>query len=585
MVEIFEVGPCENGYQMGFLIGQRFSNPIRNRVSKDIILQNQTRPFAQSSPESEQFITTLSDKHRNKFPGYWDELLGTAEGSGVPVLDIILVNFRKEILALISKTQIDSNVVINVDTPEDDLAPMKDEIAADGIGRNFISRGLLEATDIDDALPRIRSSEASVGHNYNLIDVKKRRILNVETASRNRVSFRHIVASPFFHTNMYLHLHDQVHQVKDEHSIPKEIKDDILSLLGDTSDAKYPIYREGQRFSNLIRSRLSRDLILQNQLRPFVQSPESHRFIETLSKNNRNRFPRYWDELLGTAEGSGVPALDIILINFRKEILPFVSKTKISSNVNVDAAEDDCSDVLVVNDSMAIAAHNEDANVALVGHTYLIKSILSNGLSFMAYTYAGELPSCAFGFNSHGLGFTLNSVPPVEDEIVGGGIGRNFISRDLLEAIDIDDALLRIRSSEVSVGHSYNLIDVKRRQILNVETASKNRVSIHNIEPTPFFHANMYLHLKVQQVQDESSISRQKRATVLPKGSKDDFLSLLGDTNDAKYPVYMTGPTLYTLCTAVIDLDEQTLTIIEGNPKKGQVSHVFSISSEDFMAQ
>ncbi|KAI9173606.1 hypothetical protein LWI28_003736 [Acer negundo] len=341
----------------------------------------------------------------------------------------------------------------------------------------------------------------------------------------------------------------------------------------------------GQRFSNLIRSRLSRDLILQNQLRPFVQSPESHRFIETLSKNNRNRFPRYWDELLGTAEGSGVPSLDIILINFRKEILPFVSKTKISSNVNVDAAEDDCSDVLVVNDSMAIAAHNEDANVALVGHTYLIKSTLSNGLSFVAYTYAGELPSCAFGFNSHGLGFTLNSVPPVEDEIVGGGIGRNFISRDLLEAIDIDDALLRIRSSEVSVGHSYNLIDVKRRQILNVETASKNRVSIHNIESTPFFHANMYLHLNIQQVQDESSISRQKRATVLPKGSKDDFLSLLGDTNDAKYPVYMTGPTLYTLCTAVIELDVQTLTIIEGNPKKGQVSHVFSISSEDFMAQ
>ncbi|KAH7550188.1 hypothetical protein JRO89_XS13G0152000 [Xanthoceras sorbifolium] len=365
----------------------------------------------------------------------------------------------------------------------------------------------------------------------------------------------------------------------------------------------------GQRFSNLIRSRLSRDLVIKNQLRPFAQAPESHQFIEALSENNRNKFPIYWDELLGTAEGSGVPALDIILLNFRKEILPFVSKTKNSSK-NVDTAEDDCSDVLVVNDSMAIAAHNEDGSISLVGNTYLIKCTLSNGLSFMAYTYAGELPSCAFGFNSHGLGFTLNSVPPVEDEIVAAGIGRNFISRDLLEATNIDDALLRIRSSEVSVGHSYNLIDIKRRQILNVETASKKRVSVYNIGPTPYFHANMYLHLQVQQVNhmliknadvvastfsadssdssnvlDENSISRQNRATVLPKGSKDDFLSLLGDTTDAKYPVYMTGPTLYTLCTAVIDLDEQTLTIIEGNPKKGEVSHVFSMSSEDFKAQ
>ncbi|XP_044476281.1 uncharacterized protein LOC123203880 isoform X2 [Mangifera indica] len=359
----------------------------------------------------------------------------------------------------------------------------------------------------------------------------------------------------------------------------------------------------GQRFSNLIRSRLARDLILQNQLLPFAGTPESRSFIKALLENNQNKFPGYWDELLGTAAGSGVPVIEIILINFRKEILPFISKTEISSNVDT---ADDCSDVLVVNESMAIAAHNEDANVSLLGHTYLIKCKLSNGLSFMAYTYAGELPSCAFGFNSHGLAFTLNSVPPVEDEIVAAGIGRNFISRDLLEATGINDALTRICSSEVSVGHSYNLIDIKTRQILNVETASRNRVSVHNIGSTPFFHANMYLHLQVLQVQDENSISRQKRAIELPKGSKEDFLSLLGDTGHPKYPIYMignmtdnfnslssilscllyktlfSGPTLYTLCTAVINLDEQTLTIIEGNPKKGKVSHAFSMSSEDF---
>ncbi|KAJ0049002.1 hypothetical protein Pint_15050 [Pistacia integerrima] len=342
----------------------------------------------------------------------------------------------------------------------------------------------------------------------------------------------------------------------------------------------------GQRFSNLIRSRLARDLILQNQLLQFAGAPESRSFIEAISENNRNKFPRYWDELLGTAAGCGVSVLEIILINFRKEILPFISKNEISSNVD---SADDCSDVLVVNDSMAIAAHNEDANAALVGHTYVIKCELSNGLSFMAYTYAGELPSCAFGFNSHGLAFTLNSVPPAEDEIVAAGIGRNFISRDLLEATSIDDALT-VRTYQSFTSHllefKLNIADIKTRQILNVETASRNRVSVHNIGPTPFFHANMYLHLEVQQfstkVQDENSISRQKRATVLPKRSKDDFLSLLGDTNHPEYPIYMIGPTLYTLCTAVINLDEQILTIIEGNPKKGEVSHVFSMSSEDF---
>ena len=63
----------------------------------------------------------------------------------------------------------------------------------------------------------------------------------------------------------------------------------------------------------------------------------------------------------------------IILINFRKEILPFLPKAGLSSSPTVDDTLDDCSDVLGVSDTMAIAAHNEDANVALVGHTYGIK--------------------------------------------------------------------------------------------------------------------------------------------------------------------------------------------------------------------
>ncbi|KAL9349893.1 hypothetical protein Peur_057148 [Populus x canadensis] len=363
----------------------------------------------------------------------------------------------------------------------------------------------------------------------------------------------------------------------------------------------------GQRFSNKIRSRLSTDLVLQNQLLPFAKTPESQALIKALTINNQKKFPKYWDELLGTAEGSGVPVLYMILINFRKEILPFLPKST-AANSNADTSlyntPDDCSDVLVVSDSMAIAAHNEDANVALVGHTYIIKATLPNGLSFVGYTYAGELPSCAFGFNSNGLSteewnpsshyraprlrphtldtaFTLNSVPPSEAEIVAGGIGRNFISRDLLEATSIDDALSKIQSSEVSVGHSYNLINIGTRRILNVETASRNRVSVHEVGATPFFHANMYLHLQVEQVDDDNSKSRQERAAVLPKRSKDDFLSLLGDTDHNRYPIYMTGPTLYTLCTAMIDLDDKTLSIIEGNPKNGKVAYIFSMSSKE----
>ncbi|KAK4400918.1 hypothetical protein Sango_1197900 [Sesamum angolense] len=285
--------------------------------------------------------------------------------------------------------------------------------------------------------------------------------------------------------------------------------------IGPCKDSYEMGFLIGQRFSRQINSRLAKDLILRNQLLPFAHSPHSHSLLKSLSENNMRRYPNYWDELQGTAQGSGVPFLEIMLLNFRKEILPFIPKAEESSSIDTN---DDCSDILVVSDSMAVAAHNEDANIALVGHTYLIKGNLPNGSSFTAYTYAGELPSCAFGFNSHGLipaGVHAESVPPSKHEIDAGAIGRNFICRDLLEAQSIDDALTE---------------------------------------------------------NDENSLSRQKRAVVLPKASRKDLLLLLGDRNDSKYPIYMGGPLLYTLCTVVVNLDEKTLSIIEGDPKETQPS-------------
>ncbi|KAG8053094.1 hypothetical protein GUJ93_ZPchr0001g30324 [Zizania palustris] len=195
----------------------------------------------------------------------------------------------------------------------------------------------------------------------------------------------------------------------------------------------------GRRFGEVIRSRMSRDLVLRQQLLPFASTAQAEPLLAALRAANSARYPQYWDELVGTADGSGVPLLHIMLVNFRKEILPFIPK---EDHDREEEADDDCSDVLVVSESMAIAAHNEDANVALLGHTYVVKATSPDGSSsFTAYTYAGELPSCAFGFNSNGVAFTLDSVPPVHGEIVAGAIARNFVSRDLLEARSLDDAM------------------------------------------------------------------------------------------------------------------------------------------------
>jgi hypothetical protein len=60
----------------------------------------------------------------------------------------------------------------------------------------------------------------------------------------------------------------------------------------------------------------------------------------------------------------------IILVNFRKEIRPFIPERQDQAE-SEEEPDDDCSDILMVSESTAIAAHNEDAGVALVGHTYV----------------------------------------------------------------------------------------------------------------------------------------------------------------------------------------------------------------------
>ncbi|XP_015688311.2 uncharacterized protein LOC102715358 isoform X2 [Oryza brachyantha] len=298
-----------------------------------------------------------------------------------------------------------------------------------------------------------------------------------------------------------------------------------------------------------------------------------------------------------------------------KEILPFI--TNEDHHHDEEEADDDCSDVLLVSESTAIAGHKEDANVALLGHTYVVKATSPDGSSsFTAYTYAGELPTCAFGFNSNGVvGCQCHSGTSISNRFqVLTGLVRHSLSTlsrrraarsspapspgtscratsskrrasttpshrcsSFYGSISSVCAFLeqRVSSPDMSVGHSYNLMDVRRRRIVNVETASGRRFSVREAGAAPFFHANMYRHLQVKQVHDENSMARERRAAELSPDSKEKALSLLGDTADGKYPIYMTGPTLYTLCTVLVDLDEETMTIYKGNPMNRDAVRVF----------
>eukprot|EP00850_Spirogloea_muscicola_P018265 SM000165S02226 [mRNA] locus=s165:270161:272721:- [translate_table: standard] len=281
----------------------------------------------------------------------------------------------------------------------------------------------------------------------------------------------------------------------------------------------------GRAFAELIAGRLAGDRNLRTALLPFAASPRGAQLVEALSETNRSLFPRYWMELQGVAAGSDQPLLEILLINLRKELAPFLPDAQARE---AGSQADQCSDA-----------------------------------------------------------FTLNAVPPCSSEVVAGGVARNFVSRDLLEAADFQDAVRRVMLPNLAVGHNYNIMDIGNCHIVTVETTSKDRHSLLEIGEAPYFHANMYRRLLVKQRQQPSSLHRQRRAEELPPGCDEISISaILGDTADKEFPIYMggivfesAGPRVFTLHTAIFNLDSKQLKILIGNPKLQDVLSVLSLSS------
>lgn len=118
------------------------------------------------------------------------------------------------------------------------------------------------------------------------------------------------------------------------------------------------------------------------------------------------------DELRGIAEGSGLPFETVFVMNLSEEFDDIVPKdfTLGAGSRRAHQKTLRCSDIVLVGgpQQLHVVAHNEDGDVADMNHTAVITAKIGDAPRFVAYTYLGDLPSGAFGFNSKGVAFTLN---------------------------------------------------------------------------------------------------------------------------------------------------------------------------------
>jgi len=187
----------------------------------------------------------------------------------------------------------------------------------------------------------------------------------------------------------------------------------------------------GAHFKATIQARFA-DLRAHGQLGQMLQTYNTSAgsaLYDGFLKTHERLAPSAIAELRGLAAGAALPFEQIFLQNIPLEFTDCSAASGLAPPRR--PRDDHCSDFQLCDPAGACAVgHNEDNDAVDLNRTALVGARFG-ARSWTAYTYLGELPSGAFGFNAD-VAFTLNWVGPTD--VVCPGLGRGFVSRALLDA-------------------------------------------------------------------------------------------------------------------------------------------------------
>jgi isopenicillin-N N-acyltransferase-like protein len=218
--------------------------------------------------------------------------------------------------------------------------------------------------------------------------------------------------------------------------------------------------------------------------------------------------PQYVAELEGMAETSGVDFEDLMVLNSMEAITS-------------DALHLGCTSVAIsaerTADHHVLVGHNEDWLPEDEENTYLIHASPDDEPAFLAITYGGLLPN--IGFNQHGIAQCCDSVYPDDVRV---GVPRVFVSRAVLAAPRIAEAIRRVLLKKRAAGYNHLLVD-PNGELYNIEVSARKFATIYGMDGY-LAHTNNYLTNRMKQVEDHTedligSRVRANRALRLLRGS------------------------------------------------------------------
>ncbi len=236
------------------------------------------------------------------------------------------------------------------------------------------------------------------------------------------------------------------------------------------------------------------------------------------------RFPAYWQELTGMAQGLDLPFEDVFLWNCRGDVWAL--------------APDGCTTVQMPG-NVPIIAHNEDGDPGFQGHCAVVKVRPESSPAFTAFVYPASLPGHTFAVTEGGLVQTVNNI---RSRAAGPGMPRMLLGRALLDCATLDEAIRLLEGAERAGAFHMTLAQRADARIVSVEFTHWKCSAITLDQPR--CHANHLVHpvtRKERQVVTGSSHSRQQRGDEVVAGARSEPLNplaVLWDRSDPALPIY-----------------------------------------------
>jgi isopenicillin-N N-acyltransferase-like protein len=282
---------------------------------------------------------------------------------------------------------------------------------------------------------------------------------------------------------------------------------------------------------------------------------------EVFKENIRNYNPDYILEIDHIALGAEVrEPLWLYAINARTEL-------SLMSGMN------ECNAIVCPKHNLL--AQTWDWAQKLEGNFVIMRISFPDGHQILQLTEAGMIGK--IGINNQGLGVTLNYL--YDENTSFYTVPIHILLRCVLECRTLKEAKIAARKS--CNGKASNLIIAQSGKAINIEFAG-NLIHFFDVDDVEYVHTNHFLHAKPPKIVVEESYinSVTRRRTALEKlellqmSTPQAVTEVLSDRTNGKNailasykpdPIEMLGD-YGTLATIVMDLNDRTMMLREGNP-------------------